>query len=217
MRKQIIAYIQRDLQLEWKQKSIIGSSLIYLVSTVFICMHAFEILDPDTWNALFWIVMIFACLTVVSRSFENETNSLFQYHYHLAKPEVVLVSKMLLNTFYCFALGVVSYLVFSVFLGNQIQNHTIMGLALLLGGTGLGSLFTLTSALSARINGNLVLTSILSIPILLPLLLVFIQLTERAFSEQSTAFHFKLIGALFFLNVVIVCVSYLLFPYLWRD
>lgn len=215
--QQLFRYIQRDFSIEWKNKSIIGSSIVYLISVIFICMHAFEQFDPDVWNALFWIVMMFSVLTVAGRSFQNETGELFLYHYHLAKPEIIVTAKLLLNGIYSIFLSLVAYLFFSIFLGNQIQNSLTMFVALLLGGSGLGFLFTLTSGLSARSSGNLVLTSILSLPILLPLIIIVVQLTERAFANYNFQQNLKLFAGLFLLNVIIIAITYVLFPYLWRD
>lgn len=217
MIQQIKAYTLRDLRLEWKNKTVIGSSVIYLISVVFISLHAFESIDPDVWNALFWMIMVFSSLTVVGRSFQNESQSLFKYHYHLVKPEVIICSKLITNSLFCLLLGFVAYFIFSIFLGNEIQNQQTILIALILGATGLGCTFTLTSALSSRVNGNLVLTSILSLPLLLPLIIVIIRLTERAFVHYNFQQNLKLYTGLFLLNFIIATVSYILFPYLWRD
>lgn len=217
MIQQIKAYTLRDFQLEWKNRTVIGSSIIYLISVVFISLHAFESIDPDVWNALFWIIMVFSSLTVVGRSFQNESGSLFKYHYHLVKPEVIISSKLISNSLFCLLLGLIAYIIFSIFLGNEIKNQQTMLIALLLGSIGLGCTFTLTSALSSRVNGNLVLTSILSLPLLLPLIIVIIRLTERSFVDYNFQQNLKLYTGLLLLNFIIATVSYVLFPYLWRD
>lgn len=217
MIQQIKAYTLRDIQLEWKSKTVIGSSVVYLISVVFISLHAFEDIDPDVWNALFWVIMVFSSLTVVGRSFQNESNALFKYHYHLVKPEVIICSKLISNSLFCLLLGSIAYFIFSIFLGNEIENQQTMLIALTLGASGLGCTFTLTSALSSRVNGNLVLTSILSLPLLLPLIIVIIRLTERAFVNYNFQQNIKLYTGLLLLNFIIATVSYILFPYLWRD
>lgn len=214
--QQVVAYIKRDLSLEWRQKSIIGSSIIYLISVVFISLHAFESVEPDVWNALFWIVMVFSVLTVVGRSFQYEANY-FAYHYHTVKPEIVATSKLITNAFYSIALAIIAYIIFSIFLGNQILQQSTMFMSLILGASGLGLTFTLTSAMSARVNGNLVLTSVLSLPILLPLIIVIVRLTERSFTSASFFENGKLFIGLFLLNIIIIIITYVLFPYLWRD
>lgn len=215
MRK-ILRYSARDFQLEWKNKAIIGSSIIYLISIIFICLHAFERLDPDVWNALFWIIMMFSILSVVGRSFDREAKR-FIYHFHLTSPAIIMRAKLFTNAVYSMLLGWLAYTLFSLFIGNQIQSHSTMFIVLTLGSITLGITFTLNAAMSARIQGNLVLTSILSLPILLPLIIVIVRLTERAFYDYSFTENLQLYLGLILLNVIIIVISYLLFPYLWRD
>ncbi len=213
----ILNYCRRDLQLEWKDKSVLTSSFIYLVTIVFICIHAFEIVEPDTWNALFWIVLLFTILTITSRSFDAESNQGFGYHFHLVPPQLIIGAKLLLNGFYSIILACIAFLVFSIFLGNDIQSSGSFFLVLVLGASGIGFTFTLTSCLSTRANGNLVLTSVLSLPIILPMLIVIVQLTETCFSRNSLQENWPSYLALLALNSIIVVLSSLLFPYLWRD
>lgn len=214
--QKIIQYSLRDLRLEWKQKSVIGSSLVYLISIIFLSLHAFEQIDPDVWNALFWIIMIFTTLSVVGRSFDREARTFF-YHFHLVSPGIIITSKLLTNAIFSLILGWLAYLLFSVFLGNQIQNSTTMLIVLSIGSVALGTTFTLSAAMSARIQGNLVLTSILSLPILLPLVIVIVRLTGRAFADYTFSQNASLYLALILLNVIILLISSVLFPYLWRD
>lgn len=215
--KEVIAYIKRDFQLEWKNKSVLSTSIIYLIAVVFISMHAFESLDPDVWNALFWMVMMFTLLTVVGRSFDNESENKFIYHYHTIKPQTIIAAKLILNVVYSIGLGCLAYIIFSLFLGNQIQEVSTMLIVLILGCMGIGLTFTLTSAISSRAGGNLVLASVLSIPVLLPLIIVLVNLTSRAFGSYSLLQNLNLYIGLFLLNLIVGIISYLLFPYLWQD
>ena len=189
---------------------------MYLLSIIFICLHAFELIEPDVWNALFWVIMMFTILSIVGRSFDREART-FLYHYHLTKPEVIIGSKLISNALFSLALGCIAYTLFSIFLGNQIQSFSTMFIVLLLGSTALSTTFTISAAMSARLQGNLVLTSILSLPLLLPLLIVIVRLTGRAFSTYSFSQNAILYLALFLLNVIILLISSMLFPYLWRD
>lgn len=215
--KQIGTYLRRDVFIEWQDKSVWTSSLIYLCAVVFICLHAFEFLESDAWNALFWIVLMFSILTVSGRSFIYESQSYFAYHYHLVRPQIIIQSKLLLNGLYSVVLALIAYLIFSIFLGNQIVSHCAFLLVLLLGAAGIGFTFTMTSSLSSRANGNLVLTSILSLPIILPLLIIVVQLTASCFEPNAIIENGTSFLALFLLNCIIVVLSSLLFPYLWRD
>lgn len=68
--------------------------LIYVVSTGFICYMSFrQIIDIPTWNALFWIIMVFAAINAVARSFMQESKGLQLYYYTLLHPASVILSR----------------------------------------------------------------------------------------------------------------------------
>jgi len=217
MIKKIIAYTKRDIVIEWKNKSILISSIVYLFAVVYICVQAFKFIEPDAWNALFWIVSFFVILTITGRSFQSESENRFAYHYHLVKPEVIIWSKLLLNGIFSLFISLIAYIAFAIFLGSDLQQPGIFLLVLVLGSLGIAFTFTLTSALSARAGGNLVLTSILSLPLILPLLLIVIDLTEFCFTNNDLSTRLSQFLGLGLLNLIILVLSSLLFPYLWRD
>lgn len=217
MLQKIVAYTKRDFLIEWKDKSILISSIVYLLAVVFICVQAFKFIEPDAWNALFWIISFFVILTITGRSFQSESDQRFSYHYHLVKPEVIICSKMILNGLFSILISIIAYFAFSIFLGNELQQKGPFFIVVLLGSFGIALTFTLTSALSARAGGNLVLTSILSLPLILPLLIIVIGLTEFCFTNQPISTRLSQFMGLGLLNLIILVLSSLLFPYLWRD
>jgi len=59
--------------------------------------------------------------------------------------------------------------------------------------------------------------SILSFPVIIPLLMVLIKLSKNAMDGLDRSVSYNEIGVLAAINVVVITVSVLLFPYLWRD
>jgi heme exporter protein B len=59
--------------------------------------------------------------------------------------------------------------------------------------------------------------AILSFPIMVPLLITLIKLSKNAVDGLDVSVSYVYIGALLAINVIILVLSYLLFPYLWRD
>lgn len=217
MLHKIISYTKRDFIIEWKNKSILISSIVYLFAVVFICVQAFKFVEPDAWNALFWIISFFVILTVTGRSFQSESGNRFSYHFHLVQPQVIIGAKILLNGAFSLFISLIGYLTFTIFLGNELQQPGVFLLVLALGSLGIAFTFTLTSALSARAGGNLVLTSILSLPLILPLLIIVVGLTEFCFTNNELSTRLSQFIGLGLLNLIILVLSSLLFPYLWRD
>jgi heme exporter protein B len=216
---QVKHLVVKDLKLEFKQRYAINGILLYVVSTIFVSYLSFnKIIEPATWNSLFWIIMLFAAVNAVSKSFVQENTSRQLYYYTLTSPQAIIVAKMLYN----FALmGVLSLLCLSVFaglMGSFIVNYPLFIVALLLGSFGFASVLTMIAAISSRTNNNFALMAILSFPVIMPLLLILMKVSSAALLHgTSFAANAKHLLALLMLNTIVVALSYILFPYLWRD
>lgn len=216
--KDIKHLIIKDIMLEWKQKYTINGILLYIVSTIFLCSLAFEgLLEPRTWNALFWVVLMFAAVNAISKSFIQESSGRQVYYYSLARPQSVILAKIIYNILLMMALSILFFLVFTLFLGNFVQNKGLFFLSVIIGSMGLAALFTMISAIASRTSNNFALMAILGFPIILPLLLLLMKISRTALQSDSWTGTGGLIGAMCGINLIIILLSYLLFPYLWRD
>ena len=114
-------------------------------------------------------------------------------------------------------LSILFIIVFNLFLGNFIQNHFLFYSCILLGATGFAALFTMVSAIASRTNNNFALMAVLGFPIILPLLVLLIKISKYAISNAAGIEQWPGLLALGGLNIIIMVLSGLLFPYLWRD
>jgi len=113
-------------------------------------------------------------------------------------------------------LSLVIYLVMILFFNQNIANKSLFLLTVLLGAIGFSNLFTLLSAITARTQ-NFALLAILGFPIILPLLLLIVKMSDLAnFAIQQKDIYMHL-GAIGLLDVITLILSVVLFPYIWRD
>lgn len=200
-----------------RNKYALGGILLYVVSTVFVCYLSFKkIIDPRTWNALFWIILLFASINAVAKSFISETRGKLLYLYTLVSPQAVILSKIIYNSFLLILLSSLCLFVYTLFVGNIIQDIQLFFVTLLLGSFGFSSLLTMVSAIASKSSNNFTLMAILSFPIMIPLLMVLLKLSKNAI-DGLEQWDSNYLMVLVFLNVIIVALSYLLFRYLWRD
>ncbi len=215
--QQIKYLFKKEVKLEMRNKYALGGILLYVVSTVFVSYLSFkQIINPATWNALFWIILLFASINGVAKSFINETRGRQLYLYTLASPQAVILSKILYNSLLLTVLSVLCLLVYSLFIGNIIQDLPLFLITLLAGSMGFSSLLTMVSAIASKTSNNFTLMAILSFPIMMPLLMVLIKLSKNAI-DGLDKWDWNSLFILMFLNLIIVTLSYLLFRYLWRD
>ena len=214
---QIKYLIAKEIKLEMRNKYSLGGILLYVVSTVFVSYLSFKkIVTPSTWNALFWIILLFASINAIAKSFISETRGKLLYLYTLASPQAVILSKIIYNSLLLTVLSALCLLVYSLFVGNLIQDYPLFLLTLLLGSFGFSSLLTMVSAIASKTSNNFTLMAILSFPIMIPLLMVLIKLSKNAI-DGLERWDVSYLLVLLFINTIIIALSYLLFRYLWRD
>lgn len=217
-RNQILGLIQKDILLEWRQKHALGGILLYLVSTVFICYLVFAgIMSPQTWNALFWIIMSFASINLVLKSFNDEQGGRKLYLYTLASPTAVIFSKIFINSLVMFILGVLGYLLFSLFMGNMAQNLVAWWSTLVVGLFGFSSILTMVSAIAGQAKNNFTLMAVLGFPLILPLVLLLVRSSEAAIIGLSMSSVIPNLLVILLLIAIALILSYVLFPYLWKE
>ncbi|MGQ0828295.1 MAG: heme exporter protein CcmB [Bacteroidota bacterium] len=214
---QIKNLVAKELKLEMRNKYALGGILLYVISTVFVSYLSFKkIINPATWNALFWIILLFASINAIAKSFINETKGRLLYLYTLASPQAVILSKIIYNSILLTVLSGLCLFVYTLFIGNIVQDLPLFVLTLLLGSFGFSSLLSMVSAIASKTNNNFTLMAILSFPIMMPLLMVLIKLSKNAIDGLEN-WDMNSIFVLLFLNVIIITLSYILFRYLWRD
>lgn len=215
--KQIKYLVIKELKLELRNKYALGGILLYVVSTIFVSYLSFKkIVTPATWNALFWIILLFASINAIAKSFISETRGKLLYMYTLASPQAVILSKIIYNSLLLIVLSGLCLLAYSLFIGNIVQDMPLFLITLLLGSFGFSSLLTMVSAIASKAGNNFTLMAILSFPIMIPLLMVLMKLSKNAIDGLEN-WDLNYLMVLMFLNVIIIALSYLLFRYLWRD
>ena len=218
MFNQIIQVVNLNFKLEWRRKQSFLAIFLYLLTTVYLAYLVFNgQVDRETWNALYWIILIFAAIQAAFRSFQNEADRRFLIYYQTLRPQVLILGKTLYNFIYLFLVGLVGLLVFSFLLGNVISDHLAFITILLIASAGFSSILTFVSGISAKAGDNPALPAILSIPLLYPQVITLSRASIRALTGFSWSINAPFLMVLALLALVSILLSYLLFTYLWRD
>jgi heme exporter protein B len=216
--RNIFLLIEKEFMLEWRQKYAFNGLLLYVGATVFICYLSFrQIVDVPVWNALFWIIQLFAGVNALAKSFLQESRGRGLYYYTVAHPREIILSKIVYNFFLMTALSVFNLLFYSLLIGNPVADTTMFIIVMILGSMGLSSVLCMISAIASRAGNSAGLMPILSFPVLLPLLMTTIRLSKNAIDGLAWSVSQPLTIILISLNVMIIAMGYLLFPYLWKD
>ncbi len=217
MRRQLFHLIRKEFLLEFRQRYALGGILLYVVSTVFIVYSAAVKVQPQTWNVLFWIILLFASVNAVTKSFVQESGHRQLYHYQIADPAMTVLAKIIYNSALLLAIGLLAFGAFSVVAGNPVKNAGLFMAVLGLGAVGFSITFTFIAAIAAKASNAATLMAILSFPVVLPILLVLLKLSAIALRLlQDTAWK-KDIITLISIDVILIVLTFILFPFLWKD
>jgi len=177
---------------------------------------AVEQADPATWNSLFWIIQLFISINAVAKSFLQESKGRMLYFYSIASPMNFILAKLLFNSLLMLIMSLLSLFLFTLFLGNPIEKAgPFIGLVLL-GGWGLSLVFTFLAAIAAKAQQNAAIMAVLGFPIIIPQLLLLIRLSKAAFNPVLIM-PVTSILLLVALDIMIIILAVILFPFLWKD
>jgi len=188
-----------------------------LASAVFLINLLIDHPEGDTWNVLFWIILLFVSVNAVAKSFLQENKARQLYYYTVLDPKMVILSKLIYNGVLMLIMSLIALGLFILFLGNPALHFGKFLLVVLVGGLSLSTLFTLLSAIAGKAGGNSALIAILGFPIVIPQLILLSDLSKPLLEPMLTIGWWKLFFVLIALNLLIVLLSYILYPFLWKE
>lgn len=216
--KIFLALLRKEVVLEFRQRYAISGIVLYVFSMVFVVYAAsVKVTNPQEWNVLFWLIVLFASINAVVKSFVQESGSRQLYYYQLADPAMLLLAKMVYNTLLLLTLSTLAFLSFSLVVGNKVKDPGLFALTLVLGSIGFSIAFTFISSIAAKANHAATLMAILSFPVVLPVLLTLTRLSQIALRILQDTSYTRDILNLLAIDAILVTLTFVLFPYVWKD
>lgn len=213
---QIWTLFKKDLLLEVRQQYSFYGILLYIGSTIFVIFMAIEAPESQVWNGLFWVIQLFICINVVAKSFLQENRGRMLYFQSIVSPQHFILAKLLFNSLLMLVMSGLSLLFFSLFLGNPVEKILPFVGLVFLGGWSLSLVFSFLAAIAAKAQQNAAIMAILGFPIIIPQLIMLIKISSAAFSQLGV-FLFTPVLMLLVLDVLVILLANILFPFLWKD
>jgi heme exporter protein B len=173
--------------------------------------------EEAVWKGLFWMIQLFICINAVAKSFLQESRGRLLYFYSIAGPRDFILAKLLFNCVLMIVMSLLSLLLFQLLLGSPLQSPVTFICISCFGGVSLSLVFTFLAAIAARAQQNAALMAIMGFPLIIPQLLLLIRLSNIAFAsvfQSGLAFIILLLAAF---DIMIVALTIILFPFLWKD
>lgn len=173
--------------------------------------------EESIWNAMFWVVQLFVCVNAVAKGFMQETRGRMLYFYSITGPVHFVLAKLIFNVLLMLIMSLISLLLFMFMLGNPlIHILQFVGIAFL-GAFGLSLTFSFLAAIAAKAQQQASLMAIMGFPLIIPQLLLLGRISKVAFSSVLVFGFWQMTGMLILLDVMIIALVVILFPFLWKD
>ncbi len=215
-----LAVMRKDLKAEFRSRYALNAVIMFALVTLTVISFALGILrlSPEMLAALFWIVVFFASMSGLAQTFIREEESGTSLVLKLtADGTSVFFGKALFNLLLLFMLAILIVPLFIVLLKAQIVSWPIFLAAVIPGLIGLAGATTIIAAIVAQASVKGTLFTVISFPVLLPLLVGVIEITKVALTGgiwgEVTA-PLQLVAAY---DVVMVTLSVMLFDFVWRQ
>jgi heme exporter protein B len=217
------AVAAKDLRAEFRTRVALNSLALFALTTLAAVSYTigpYRLANEDRpflLSVLFWIVVFFAALAGLDRSFVKEEESHTAPLLRLAAaPSVVWAGKLLYNLVLIFLLMAMLTPLYCVLMGFEIALPLRFVVLLAAGGFALAVTTTIIAAIIAQAMTRGALFSVLSLPLLLPLLVLLIQGTSAVSTGELETFSESL-RAVLSMGGAMTVASLFLFPLVWRD
>ncbi len=215
--KIVYTLLKKDALLEFRQQYTFFGILLYIASTTFVIYLTMGQPDDPVWNGLFWVTLLFICINTVARSFLQEGRGRMLYFYTIASPVHFIFSKLIYNSLLMTLMSGLSLILFTVLLGNPLQHGWLFFGISCLGGISLSLVFSFLAAIASKAQQPSAIMAILGFPLIIPQLMILMKIANIAFSDVVQNSLPELVLILIGFDFMIIALSYILFPFLWKE
>ncbi|MBN2158032.1 MAG: heme exporter protein CcmB [Spirochaetes bacterium] len=219
MVSEIIRNLAKDLRVEFRSRFAINISLAFaVIATLALSLATGGIpFPPRVQSVLLWLIIFFSAMNGLSHIFVREDDrgtSLFLLV--STTSDAIYLSKLIYNLIFMSVLLAVITPLFVFFLQVNILGIPPFIISVLTGGLSITAVTTILAAMVAKSGGKGPLFTIISFPLLLPVL--WLSIFSTAATLESTGPHGY--GTQLFLlafSGFITALSFLLFRFVWLD
>ncbi|MTI89665.1 MAG: hypothetical protein FH748_17070 [Balneolaceae bacterium] len=216
--KSSITVLRKDLQVELRSRFALNTVLAFVAASLLLILFTLRAdqLDPIPKTALVWIIILFAALSALGRSFLAETD---KKTYNLLRiytqGTVVYAGKLLYNFLFTLFINVVTFSIYIFLMELKVVSWNAFLVMLIVGTAGLSGVATMTAAVVSQADRKGAIFSVLSLPLFVPLMLLLADLSKSAFIDGNASTNN--ITALIGFAGVTISAGIILFDYIWEE
>ena len=208
------------LKADLRESHGVAGLVLFAIATVYAVYQVVQGRpDPETWNAMAWVILLFTAFNSVSRPLEEDRPEVLTYLRTTVQPTHYMIARVLHNVLVLSGLSVLVLLFMGLLIGwGNLADGRLWGFVagMVMTAWALGTTLTLLALIASRAGAGFGMTAVLGLPLVLPIVLVSTNLGSdlmRGVLVSDCLQNFAFLGALTAGSGVLGVV---LFPYLWR-
>ncbi len=209
----------RDLVLEFRGRTGILSAVFFLAVMLFILAMAFGPNPQDLQKAapgVLWVALAFAGSLLAGRAFglEVEDGTLDDLLLTPGSREWIYFGKLLFQFALMLVVGLALLLLTTGLFYLPVKNWNWYVLTLMLGSLGYAAISTFYAGMLARLRGREILLPLLLFPLVIPVILAAVRLTQGLAEGVPIAELSDWLRLLLVFDVIYVTICAMVFPYM---
>ncbi len=210
----------KEWRCEFRTRYALNTLALFAFTTLVVVSFSLGPLGVDRSHGtavlpvLLWIILLFSVAAGLPRTFvqEEETQTAMALRLS-ATPSALFCGKLLYNLTLVFALEALVTPFYLIMTSLEVASPWLFAAVLAAGGYGLATGSTLVAAIIAQARSKGTLFSVLSFPILLPLLVLAVELTRGATAGDPGGVA---VPVLLLYDAAITVAGLMLFPAVWN-
>jgi heme exporter protein B len=215
--KQIKTLFVKELNTELKNRYAVLSLVLILVVSVFIIYTIQKNTTNAVWHTLFYVVLIFGVIQNITRSFLSESRGNLLYYKFLVDPKALIISKILYQFVINLLFLAVLLLLFNFWLNQTINHFSEYLITATLFTFCNAAVFTFNSSLALGAKNSGLVATILSLPLLIPSLIVGLKSASKALSSIENLVFYQDWIVMLLLLIIQCLLAVVLFKYVWEE
>lgn len=215
-----IHVLKKDLIIEFRTRYAINTVLAFVVASLLLILFTLRAQDlaPTPKSGLIWIVVLFAALSVLARSFVAETDrNTYDLLRIYGSGISVYVGKLIFNVLFTLFINTATFIIYLFLLDIIVVDISAFLLVVCFGTLGLSAVATMIAAIVSQADRKGVIFSVLSIPLLIPFLLILTRVTKIAFVDGDISASLNDVFSMIGFAGVTITAGVLLFEYIWEE
>lgn len=215
-----LTIFRKDIRTEFRTRFAFNMVIAFVISSLLLVMFTLKAqeLNPTPKSGLIWIIILFAALSSLGRSFISETD---KNTYNLlriyASGTSVFAGKLMFNTAFSLLINIFTFTIYIFLADIVIVSWTSFMTILIFGTIGLSGVSTMIAAIVSQADRKGAIFSVLAIPLFIPFVLLLTSITKSAFIDGSQEGFTNDFSALIGFIGVTITAGVLLFEYIWEE